>query len=101
MSLSRDLLTVLDALPPSIPSNHISQYKQTISSNTDVLDNVEKNVGDASVTNRAVLASQASKILFGDRAVTPQGSSYKDEQQVNWYVNFTSTSYGHVFFTSE
>lgn len=76
-SLSTDLLAVIDAFPSYIPHSLSSHYRQVILANIDALNVIERGDDDALSTDRAVMAGKASRILFGDRAVTPEGPLYK------------------------
>lgn len=84
-SLSSDLQAVLEALPHSVPAIIISGYQHTILNNADALDEVGSAKG-ASLIDRAALACKGIEILFGDRTITSQLSSYMEEQQGNWSV---------------
>ena len=88
-SLSGSLQAVIESLPPSTPSDLVSTYKQNISKNADELDKIEADAGGATSTDSATRARKASRILFGDRTVFPEGTSYSEEQQENWSVNFS------------
>jgi hypothetical protein len=89
-SLSCSLQAVIELLPQSIPLDLISAYKLKISKNADAFDKLEVNAGGANSTDSATRACNASRILFGDRAVSPQETSYNAEQQKNWSIQFSS-----------
>lgn len=87
-SLFDELHDVIDALPKSVGDTFGSDYKSQIDLNAGALQSLGQSGSASSQTDRAVLACQASTILFGDEVVTPHNiSSYKQEQQENWLVN--------------
>jgi hypothetical protein len=87
-SLSGSLRGVIESLPHSTPPDLISMYKQNISNNADELDKIEVDAGGAASTDSATRARKASRMLFGDSAVFPERTSYSEEQQENWSVDF-------------
>lgn len=59
-------------------------YQQAIETNTDALNSYCQQASAASAAARAALVCQASQLLFGTDAVTPQDSTYTSEEQENW-----------------
>jgi hypothetical protein len=84
--LSKDLLAVIDALPSSSLQTLGTDYRQGILTTAAALDGLGSSAEGLSATHRAAKACKACEILFGDRAVTPQGSLYSEYQQKNWSV---------------
>lgn len=85
-SLSNDLQGIVKALLPSVGTISFSQYEQAITAKADALNEVGSCSETTSLAERAIAASKASKIIFGDLVVTPEDSSYKEYEEKNWLV---------------
>jgi len=82
--LSTELLDVVSTLPQWVPEKISAELRKTVEAQTVALDALAIRVEGAQPTVRAELATQASQLLFAERAVTPEASSYKDLRQKNW-----------------
>lgn len=85
-AFSDDLLAVVDAFAANnTESINTAAYQNTIQSNADELDGIEK----ADLTTRetkAAVVCKAASFVFGDsRVVTPQSSNYDTEKSGYWY----------------
>ncbi|KAH6674861.1 hypothetical protein B0J14DRAFT_699512 [Halenospora varia] len=76
-SLSAELLSVLDPGPDCVALQNTTSYRKHIKENASTLDEIEAKAG-------IVRACDALHILFADKVITPETSSYTEEKQVNW-----------------
>lgn len=76
-SLSAELLSVLDPGPDCVALQNTTSYRKHIKENASTLDEIEAKAG-------IVRACDALHILFTDKVITPETSSYTEEKQVNW-----------------
>jgi hypothetical protein len=82
--LSGRLAAVLDALPDSIPKPLISDCRSTVRSQAVALDDVQAAEEGTQVGLAANLATRASKLIFGERAITSASPLYESARQSNW-----------------
>lgn len=87
MTLSNELLAVLDAIPDSISQTLNHDYRSVISINSDALNALDSTTDGTWSMGRSILGCKACVILFGERAVLPQAREYQQEQQRNWLVD--------------
>ena len=97
-SLSAALLAVIDAFLPSTSSDESSNYRQIVQTHSHDLDSLSGRATSEDASVRVAVAVEASRIVFGDRAITPKSSAYEGKKNENWSVTLcTASSYVLTF----
>ena len=82
-TLTEQLLSVTRALPPS-PDTPGLLYKDLMRTASDLLNSIPPPAKEASLTERAQLATRACTTIFKERAIVPEHEGYEKARQSNW-----------------
>jgi hypothetical protein len=83
LSLSTQLQAVLDTITSPEYIELSQHYGKVITTNAETLNSFSQSTRE-SLEDRAVQATKASEVLFGDQVLTPSKSTFDEAKQKNW-----------------